>query len=191
MSLEGAPSARRFEEPVAAGALTTSTHLLPALARSDPDLAGTARSFSDLAARRCSGRRADHAATTAADTAEEAWGRRSNALLCRQLHDIQGVVLLQPETPAREEGGPAANGYHVGFARRLRLAAARGGREGSGGGSEVARVAPRSDADVLSNYTQIHVKKSDRSHEAEETMMQLQFKPFNCTKLKPALPRLQ
>jgi hypothetical protein len=83
MSLEGAPSARRFEEPVAAGALTTSTRLLPALARSDPNLAGTARSFSDLAARRCFGRRAARAATTAADTAEEARGRHPYASLCR------------------------------------------------------------------------------------------------------------
>jgi hypothetical protein len=85
--LEGVPSAPPTrgtsshqiaddQHPVA----TCSGPSSPSLARSDTDMASTARNSADLAARRCSGRRAARAATTAADTAEEARGRRPGAL---------------------------------------------------------------------------------------------------------------
>jgi hypothetical protein len=54
-------------------------------------------------------------------------------LLRRQLHTVQGAAPLQPKTPTRGGGVPAAAGYHAGFARRLHLTAARGGEEDCGG----------------------------------------------------------
>jgi hypothetical protein len=47
----------------------------------------------------------------------------------RELHAVQGAAPLRPKTPAHEGGGPAAAGYHTGFARRLRPATAREAEE--------------------------------------------------------------
>jgi hypothetical protein len=47
----------------------------------------------------------------------------------RELHAVQGAAPLRPKTTVHEVGGPAAAGYHTGFARRLRPATAREAEE--------------------------------------------------------------